>query len=133
MPIKNLFRTPHPCIELEPELLHAVQLIAEHQQCSLDAAANELISQALHEREAAQHNLHIWRQLTHRERQITALIWSGLLNPQIADRLSISTHTVRTHVKNILAKFDAPSKKHLFNILSVLDLSDWVDIDHPTD
>ena len=132
MSIKHLFHNSQPCIQLSPDILDAVQAIAARQQCSLDDAVNELISQALHEREAAQHNLHIWRQLTHRERQVTALIWAGLLNPQIADRLGISTHTVRSHVKNILTKFRVPSKKHLFNILNVLDLSEWVDIDHPT-
>ncbi|MCC6161960.1 MAG: response regulator transcription factor [Acidobacteria bacterium] len=44
--------------------------------------------------------------LTPREREILALIVDGLANKQIADRLSIAEHTVKNHVKSVLAKLD---------------------------
>ncbi len=116
-------------IQLRPDLLQAVRELMDRHQRSMNEIANELIEQALHEQRAVQRSLHVWRQLTQREREITALIWLGLLNPQIAERLGISPHTVRTHVKHILIKFNVPSKKHLFNVLDVLDLSDWIDIE----
>lgn len=44
--------------------------------------------------------------LTPREREILALIVEGLANKQIADRLAIAEHTVKNHVKSVLAKLD---------------------------
>lgn len=42
--------------------------------------------------------------LTPREIQVLALVAQGLTNEEIAQRLMISTHTVATHVSNILSK-----------------------------
>lgn len=48
--------------------------------------------------------------LTRRERQILALISTGSSNDEIADRLNISTNTVRTHVYNLYRKIDVPNR-----------------------
>jgi DNA-binding NarL/FixJ family response regulator len=42
--------------------------------------------------------------MTTREREVTALIAEGLGNKEIAGRLSIAAHTVKSHVHNILEK-----------------------------
>ncbi|HEY1627710.1 MAG TPA: response regulator transcription factor [Streptosporangiaceae bacterium] len=42
--------------------------------------------------------------LTHREVEILALIGRGLNNPEIAGRLFLSNHTVKTHINRIFAK-----------------------------
>jgi DNA-binding NarL/FixJ family response regulator len=42
--------------------------------------------------------------LTHREVEILALIVQGLTNPEIAGRLFLSNHTVKTHINRIFAK-----------------------------
>ena len=42
--------------------------------------------------------------MTARERQVVDSIADGLSNKEIADRLSIATHTVKSHVHNILEK-----------------------------
>jgi DNA-binding NarL/FixJ family response regulator len=42
--------------------------------------------------------------LTHREVEILALIARGLTNPEIAERLFLSSHTVKTHINRIFAK-----------------------------
>jgi DNA-binding NarL/FixJ family response regulator len=42
--------------------------------------------------------------LTQRERQVIDLIGEGLSNKEIAHRLHIATHTVKSHVHNILEK-----------------------------
>jgi DNA-binding NarL/FixJ family response regulator len=42
--------------------------------------------------------------LTHREAEILVLIGAGLTNPEIAERLYLSNHTVKTHVNRIFAK-----------------------------
>jgi len=48
--------------------------------------------------------------LTPRERQILGLIGEGLANRAIADRLTLSLNTVRTHVQTVLTKLGAHSK-----------------------
>ena len=42
--------------------------------------------------------------LTEREVEILALIVQGLTNPEIAARLFLSNHTVKTHINRIFAK-----------------------------
>ena len=42
--------------------------------------------------------------LTHREVEILALIARGLTNPEIAERLFLSNHTIKTHINRIFAK-----------------------------
>jgi DNA-binding NarL/FixJ family response regulator len=42
--------------------------------------------------------------LTHREVEILGLIAQGLTNPEIAQRLFLSSHTVKTHINRIFAK-----------------------------
>jgi len=45
--------------------------------------------------------------ISRREFEVLELIASGLSNQDIADRLFVSTSTVKTHVSNVLAKLDA--------------------------
>lgn len=42
--------------------------------------------------------------MTARERQVIELIGEGLSNKEIATRLNIATHTVRSHVRNVMEK-----------------------------
>jgi DNA-binding NarL/FixJ family response regulator len=42
--------------------------------------------------------------MTAREREVIASIADGMGNKEIADRLHIATHTVKSHVHNILEK-----------------------------
>ena len=48
--------------------------------------------------------------LTIREKEILALLSSGYGNQQIADKLCISIHTVKTHIYNIYQKTDVSNR-----------------------
>jgi two-component system, NarL family, response regulator YdfI len=48
--------------------------------------------------------------LTPREREVLEMLASGLVNKQIAARLSISEHTVKFHVASILGKLGAATR-----------------------
>lgn len=47
--------------------------------------------------------------ITDRELDVIRLISEGLSNKLIADKLELSTHTINTHRKNIMAKLDIPN------------------------
>lgn len=51
--------------------------------------------------------------LSAREREIVRLVAAGETGPEIADQLHISHATVRTHVRNAMAKVGARSRAHL--------------------
>jgi DNA-binding NarL/FixJ family response regulator len=67
--------------------------------------------------------------LTRRELEILALTGSGASNDEIADQLSISPHTVKTHIYNIFKKINVPNRLqatlwaaenlHSFNAISL--------------
>ncbi|HMQ55815.1 MAG TPA: response regulator transcription factor, partial [Anaerolineae bacterium] len=48
--------------------------------------------------------------LTHREREILALLVKGCTNQEIAARLSISDSTTRFHVSNVLSKLNVGNR-----------------------
>jgi pimeloyl-ACP methyl ester carboxylesterase/DNA-binding CsgD family transcriptional regulator len=49
-------------------------------------------------------------ELSTREREVLGLVAQGLSDPQIAERLVISPHTVHRHVANILGKLGLPTR-----------------------
>jgi DNA-binding NarL/FixJ family response regulator len=60
--------------------------------------------------------------LTTRERQVLALLASGLRDRQIATQLGLSENTIKTHTRNLLAKLGAHSRAHAIAISFCLDL-----------
>jgi len=48
--------------------------------------------------------------LTRREKEILLMVASGASNEEISDKLTISYHTVKTHISNIYKKIDAPNR-----------------------
>lgn len=49
--------------------------------------------------------------LTGRQLQVVRLLVDGLTNPEIADRLVVSVRTVDNHVRAVLEKLDAPTRR----------------------
>jgi FixJ family two-component response regulator len=60
--------------------------------------------------------------LTPRERQVMALVASGLMNKQVASELSISEVTVKMHRGSAMRKLGAKSVAKLARIAGVLDI-----------
>lgn len=55
--------------------------------------------------------------LTQRERDVFFLAYQGLTNPDIADRLFISKHTVKRHMHNIFEKLDVSTRVELMHLV----------------
>ncbi len=131
--LQNIFRQhnqtqPSSLIPIHPDLLAALTEIAVQDNSSVHVVVNDLLGFALAERQSSHASLEIWYQLTQREREVAALVWFGLTNKEIAARMVISVHTVKAHMRNVLAKFGVRSKEELRNALTGLDFSEWEDI-----
>jgi DNA-binding NarL/FixJ family response regulator len=121
-------RPPHELlVAVRPDLLAAIEALAAQEKVSIATVVNDLLHFALAERRLSNAALATWGQLTAREQEVTALVWLGLTNPEIAARLVISPNTVKTHIRNIFAKFGAGSKEELRLALASLDFSAWAD------
>ena len=55
--------------------------------------------------------------LTRREADILALLVSGRSAPYIAEQLSVSPNTVKTHIRHIYAKLDIHDRQELLDLL----------------
>lgn len=55
--------------------------------------------------------------LTLREREILTLASNGLSNAEIAERLSLSPHTIKSHIHNLLRKIGASSRAEAAQLL----------------
>ena len=60
--------------------------------------------------------------LTPRERQVMALVASGLMNKQVANELSISEVTVKMHRSSAMRKLGAKSVARLARMVDLLDI-----------
>ena len=66
-----------------------------------------------------------WESLSPREKQVAGFVCLGYTNKEIAQRLSISPETVKTHVRNALIKFNLGSRSELRLSLHDWDFSGW--------
>jgi FixJ family two-component response regulator len=90
-------------------LLSAIEQALERSSRALERAAN---MKALRESYAS---------LTPREREVMALVVSGLLNKQVGGELGISEITVKAHRGQVMRKMKADSLPALVNMVARLD------------
>ena len=86
------------------DLVHAIKSVSDH---------GSFVSTALQSHSITAHERLPARRLTDRERDIASLISRRLTNKQIAGRLRVSEHTVKVHVRHILAKLDARGRSEV--------------------
>ncbi|MFN8108728.1 MAG: response regulator transcription factor [Thermoleophilia bacterium] len=91
-----------------PEELASAIRAAHRGEMQLDPAVAARLMAALHERPTPV--ARALDQLTDREREVLVLLGQGGSNKQIALQLSISEHTVRTHVSSLLGKLGVTSR-----------------------
>lgn len=107
--------------ELDADLFQALRGLAARQRRPADQVAGDLLSDALsqHTQWAARQPYiqQYWQRLSPREREVARLACAHYTNPQIAVALSISTATVKTHMRNILFKSGARNRAELFELL----------------
>jgi two-component system nitrate/nitrite response regulator NarL len=79
-----------------------------------DDVSREMAGKMLHQfREVKRNDPGEFGNLTSREKEILTCIANGCTNKQIADRLSISENTVKTHIKNLFEKLQLQNRVQL--------------------
>ncbi|MEU9672762.1 MULTISPECIES: response regulator [Streptomyces] len=86
-----------------PELLHAVRVVAGGHALLAPEITGRLIAEFARQRVSAPPKRSI-EGLTAREAEVLVLIARGLSNADIADHLTITDHTVKTHINRLFAK-----------------------------
>jgi ATP/maltotriose-dependent transcriptional regulator MalT len=66
-----------------------------------------------------------WALLSHREKQVVALVCLGSRNYEIAQTLGIAPETVKTHLQHVYDKLHFRSSKELRLALKDWDFQDW--------
>ncbi|MET7638799.1 response regulator transcription factor [Streptomyces sp. NPDC005438] len=101
------------------ELLHAIRTAAEGESLLSPAATRELIAAFLAQdgsgapAEVSAEAAGRLEVLTGRESEVLALVAGGLSNDEIAERLTVSPLTVKTHVNRTMAKLGARDRAQL--------------------
>ncbi|MGW0563753.1 response regulator [Streptomyces sp. NPDC003016] len=86
-----------------PELLHAVRVVAAGNALLSPEITKRLIGEFISGR-AAPRPVRTVGELTAREAEVLVLIAQGLSNADIAHRLTITDHTVKTHINRLFTK-----------------------------
>lgn len=111
--------------ELDEPYAALLSSFAARENCQPEDLAAGMLCTALNGRQQAEDSLCRWRALSPREQQIAALTCLNLTNRQIAARLNLSPETVKTHLRNLLAKLELHSKAELRRALEGWDFSAW--------
>lgn len=103
-----------------------LKTLATHEGRSAQELLPDLLTAGLTQYQSTDKLWQKWVSLTEREHDVTALTCLGLTNRQIAERLLLSPETVKTHIRNVLSKFEVNGKRELRHILAGWDFKGWM-------
>jgi len=101
--------------DVPPErLFDAIRVVAAGEALIAPGVTRRLIAAfTRHEAATTDGRPGLLTSLTEREREVLALVGTGLSNDEISERLVISMATVKTHVHRLLTKLDARDRAQL--------------------
>ncbi len=111
--------------EVSENLHVTLSTLASHEGRPEHELAQDLIAAGLTQYYTKDELWKKWESLTRRERDVAAFVCLGFTNKEIAARLHISPDTVKTHLKNLLTKFQLHTRAELRLVLSEWDFSAW--------
>jgi DNA-binding CsgD family transcriptional regulator len=109
----------------DERLIESLQDLAQREQRSTEELAASLLVQAIQQRQAVDARQQDWWSLSPREQEVAALVCLNYTNRQIASLLSISPETVKSHIRNVLYKFNLHNKQELKQSLEEWDFNAW--------
>jgi DNA-binding NarL/FixJ family response regulator len=94
------------------DLIDAVRVVAEGEELPMPATTRRLIANLSAQESAYEREWRAIGDLTDREQEVLVFIARGFSNQEIAQELTLSVDTVKTHVKRIYAKLGARDRVH---------------------
>jgi len=111
---------------LEESLRTALVQRADQEQRPEQEIQAEVVAAGLAHLQTTDWLKQCWDNLSPREQEVAALACLGYTNRQMAGRMHISIETIKTHMRNVLGKFDLHGKAELRQALDGWDFSGWV-------
>ena len=112
--------------ELSESLATTLSALAAHEGRPVHDLVPDLLAAGLTQYFSKDKLWQEWQSLTERERDVTALACLGMTNRQMAGKLGVSLNTIKTHMRNALAKFQVENKAKLRQKLDRWDFSAWM-------
>ncbi|MEI7846004.1 MAG: LuxR C-terminal-related transcriptional regulator [Chloroflexota bacterium] len=112
--------------QLDEQIHDVIVDLAQQEQRPIEEIHAGLLAAGISHRNASNDNSIHWESLTPREQDVTALTCLGYTNVQIAYKLGLSPTTIKTHVRNILKKFQLHGKGELRLALKEWNFRDWI-------
>ena len=94
--------------------------LSQHEGRPEDELIQDLLAAGLTHYYSSDVLLNQWEVLSPREKDVAALVCLGYTNKDIGIRLGISPETAKTHLRNVLIKFNMNTRSEL-----KLSLKDW--------
>jgi DNA-binding NarL/FixJ family response regulator len=95
------------------ELLRSVESLARGEVLLSPKLARWLVAELAAQPQPSAPRSELLDELTEREREVVVLVAQGLSNDEIAERLTVTPATAKTHVSRIMAKLDAHDRAKL--------------------
>lgn len=114
-------------VRLDTDLLLMLQELAAAAGKSIPDYISDVLYDYAFDARVQTKNDRRWQSLTPREQQVAALTCMGYTNKEIAERLVLSVNTVRSHMRNVLDKYDVSSKADLRLRLAGWDFRGWLE------
>lgn len=115
-----------PATSLE-HLVKVLHGVARGETWFPPALMSPVLDSLLDHRDARDHSDSALSVLSARELEVLACLVQGMTRQEIADRLCLSPHTVRTHINNLLHKLGVHSTLSAVSLARQAGLSEWVD------
>lgn len=111
----------------EEFLVTTIQEVADRQGRSPEAVVVDLAKWDAKEQHRQEKLLQCWEKLSYREQEITALVCLGYDRNQMAEKLSIGSETVKSHLNHIFRKLDVRTTRHIVAIFEGWNFAMWWD------
>lgn len=111
--------------ELSESMQVTLTTLSQHDGRPEDELIQDLLAAGLTQYYSSDELWKRWETLSRRERDVAALVCLSYTNKQIGVILSISPETVKTHLRNVLIKFNLSSRSELRLSLADWDFSAW--------
>ena len=111
----------------EEDILVMLDEMADGEEYSAEELGGLILRQAVIEHYRTKNkNLRRWEELTDRQKEVAAMVCLGATHAEIAQELEISLTTVKTHMREVLRKFDVRGRYQLRYMLRRWDFSNYL-------